>query len=385
MVMIMEKYIRSLFFRMRMVHWIGELLLVLNALLLTDNLWSQIIQITVAIVIVFHDLDEKVSGVNVAKKIIAQLENIDFSKPIDLNLGFSLEYKQMVDLINKFTEQVYKATQVGKASEEINESITKLTESLEVLGKVFSETKNISNKVYSNTQTISRHLQINIMSSHDSLDNIKETYNNVSLVVNEMDTLQETVLQSDNSNVTLKKQLIQLTKNAESIQKILEIIENISEQTNLLALNAAIEAARAREHGQGFAVVAEEVSNLAEKTQASLIDVNSTVNTIVDSIINSNKFIDKNLNLSRKLKNMSMSFYNKLSYANNILETAIASSNNNMDIVDKIKHENDDSNLLVQDQQSQVRTTEEAIHEVNNQIKIIDKTLQQLLERLNNI
>jgi methyl-accepting chemotaxis protein len=370
---------------MRMVHWIGELLLVLNALLLTDNLWSQIIQITVAIVIVFHDLDEKVSGVNVAKKIIAQLENIDFSKPIDLNLGFSLEYKQMVDLINKFTEQVYKATQVGKASEEINESITKLTESLEVLGKVFSETKNISNKVYSNTQTISRHLQINIMSSHDSLDNIKETYNNVSLVVNEMDTLQETVLQSDNSNVTLKKQLIQLTKNAESIQKILEIIENISEQTNLLALNAAIEAARAREHGQGFAVVAEEVSNLAEKTQASLIDVNSTVNTIVDSIINSNKFIDKNLNLSRKLKNMSMSFYNKLSYANNILETAIASSNNNMDIVDKIKHENDDSNLLVQDQQSQVRTTEEAIHEVNNQIKIIDKTLQQLLERLNNI
>jgi len=381
----MEKYIRSLFFRMRMVHWIGELLLVLNALLLTDNLWSQIIQITVAIVIVFHDLDEKVSGVNVAKKIIAQLENIDFSKPIDLNLGFSLEYKQMVDLINKFTEQVYKATQVGKASEEINESITKLTESLEVLGKVFSETKNISNKVYSNTQTISRHLQINIMSSHDSLDNIKETYNNVSLVVNEMDTLQETVLQSDNSNVTLKKQLIQLTKNAESIQKILEIIENISEQTNLLALNAAIEAARAREHGQGFAVVAEEVSNLAEKTQASLIDVNSTVNTIVDSIINSNKFIDKNLNLSRKLKNMSMSFYNKLSYANNILETAIASSNNNMDIVDKIKHENDDSNLLVQDQQSQVRTTEEAIHEVNNQIKIIDKTLQQLLERLNNI
>jgi len=383
--MIMEKYIRSLFFRMRMVHWIGELLLVLNALLLTDNLWSQIIQITVAIVIVFHDLDEKVSGVNVAKKIIAQLENIDFSKPIDLNLGFSLEYKQMVDLINKFTEQVYKATQVGKASEEINESITKLTESLEVLGKVFLETKNISNKVYSNTQTISRHLQINIMSSHDSLDNIKETYNNVSLVVNEMDTLQETVLQSDNSNVTLKKQLIQLTKNAESIQKILEIIENISEQTNLLALNAAIEAARAREHGQGFAVVAEEVSNLAEKTQASLIDVNSTVNTIVDSIINSNKFIDKNLNLSRKLKNMSMSFYNKLSYANNILETAIASSNNNMDIVDKIKHENDDSNLLVQDQQSQVRTTEEAIQEVNNQIKIIDKTLQQLLERLNNI
>ena len=190
----MEKYIRSLFFRMRMVHWIGELLLVLNALLLTDNLWSQIIQITVAIVIVFHDLDEKVSGVNVAKKIIAQLENIDFSKPIDLNLGFSLEYKQMVDLINKFTEQVYKATQVGKASEEINESIKKLTESLEILGKVFSETKNISNQVSSNTQTIAKHLQINLISSHDTLNNIKETYSNVNLVVYEIDTLQDTVI-----------------------------------------------------------------------------------------------------------------------------------------------------------------------------------------------
>ena len=143
----MEKYIRSLFFRMRMVHWIGELLLVANALLLTDNLWSQVIQITVAVVIVFHDLDEKVSGVNVAKKIIAQLENIDFSKPIDLNLGFSLEYKQMVDLVNKFTEQVYKATQVGKASQEINESIKKLNESLESLEQIFAETKKNNEKI----------------------------------------------------------------------------------------------------------------------------------------------------------------------------------------------------------------------------------------------
>ena len=381
----MEKYIRSLFFRMRMVHWIGELLLVANALLLTDNLWSQVIQITVAVVIVFHDLDEKVSGVNVAKKIIAQLENIDFSKPIDLNLGFSLEYKQMVDLVNKFTEQVYKATQVGKASQEINESIKKLNESIESLEQIFAETKNVSNKVYSNTRTISQDLQINLMSSQDALDNIKETYNNVNLVVYEIDTLQDTVIQSDNSNVTLKKQLTELTLNAESIKKILEIIESISEQINLLALNAAIEAARAKEYGQGFAVVAEEVSNLAEKTQSSLVEINSTVNTIVDNIVNSNQYIDKNLNLSHKLKNISTDFYNKLSYANNVLETAITSSQNNITIVDKVKKENDNSNLLVQNQQSQVHTTDESIKEVKNQIKIIDITLKKLIERLNNI
>ena len=305
-----------LFFRMRLVHWVGFGLLMLNALFLTDNTISKVIQIIIAIVILLHDMDEKIHGVDTTNKTIEYLKNMKLSEPLEIEAKYSVEYEELVKAVNDFREKVLKVIDLNnllKDTDEINLKVSQLSQEID---GILKDTDEFSNQIITALQNATEESNRNIEYSLNLKDEVLKTGDMIDSAQKDLITLNDNVQNSYEENININHQLKELVSTTTQIKEVLNIISDIADQTNLLALNAAIEAARAGEHGRGFAVVAEEFRNLAEKTQKSLSEINTTINLIVQSVEEVSINMENNAKSMASLVEVSQVSYDKLKEAN---------------------------------------------------------------------
>ena len=299
--------IKELYFRMSFVHYVGIILLVLNGLLLTENIFSQIIQIVVALVIIFHEWDENKNGRNLSKQIISRFEDITNDKII-VNTGFAAEYdvlnktiekmanhkreEKERDLILNRISEVFNKLSKGDYSQKIKEQtdqqdIKKLINNINNMMTTTEEHMESLNKTLGEYAKFdySKELKLNNINTGSLFDNLQVSVNNFrGQTERSLKGNKEGAKRLEDNNNKLKENMNEVNNSSTTTENTLSNVEDSLNNINN-KINNNNETIKSMTNSANIVTKAvTEGNKLAEQTNTSMEEISSEVNEITKAI-----------------------------------------------------------------------------------------------------